>query len=90
MANNTLKYTCSECGTERPRSEFITKRVQFKDMGTDGKVITTRTVAWLCKAKEPATGKSCWERDPDFGRAAWLDAPGTRAKRKPEDEHAEA
>jgi len=52
----------------------MVKRVQFREMGARGKVIMTRTLAWLCRP--------CLGRDAEWGRPAFTAAPGTEAKRE--------
>lgn len=84
VAKKSLTYSCADCGKERRRDQLVTKRIQFKEMGMNGKVRETRTVAWLCEVKG-SDGKTCLERDGDFGREPYVDAPGTAAKRGGED-----
>jgi hypothetical protein len=68
-----IKYKCSGCGKDKAKDDLVVKRVQFREMGMNGKVTSTRTVAWLCPP--------CLAKDPDTGRDAYMDAPGTSAKR---------
>lgn len=70
-----VKYTCDECGpgTLYQKEQLTVKRVQYRDMGQNGKVIKTRGTAWLCPEHLAA--------DPDFNRPAYDAAPGTSAKR---------
>lgn len=75
-----LTYECTSCGNVRKRDELIAKRIQFREMGMTGKVLETRTVAWLCKVIGKG-GKTCLQRDADYGRVAYTEAPGTAAKR---------
>ena len=88
MGKQPLIYKCDDCGEIRPRDELVVKRVQFKKMGMDGKLLATRVVGWLCRVVG-ADGKSCLERDVHYGREPYVEAPGTTAKKLPEGEHAE-
>lgn len=79
-----VKYACSSCKEERERDDLIVKRVQYKEMGVSGRLLITRTVAWLCLIKG-ADGRSCLERDEHYHREKYADAPGTIAKKFPDD-----
>lgn len=89
MAKQPIIYKCDGCGEIRPRDELVVKRVQFKNMGMDGKLLATRVVGWLCTVVG-VDGKSCLTRDEHYGRVPYVEAPGTAAKKLPEGEHAEA
>ncbi len=63
-------YKCSECGDKVPDgTHLLAKKVDFKEVG--GRVVRSRTVAWLCKAK-------CAPLDPDYNRPAFK-APGMKS-----------
>lgn len=47
-ANRQIDYVCSACKTDTPRSELTSKIATFKQVGSGGKVIKTRTIGWLC------------------------------------------
>lgn len=89
MGKQPLTYKCDACGEVRSRDQLVAKRVQFKEMGMEGKVLTTRVVAWLCTVPQNPI-LSCLERDDHYAIPAYTAAPGTAAKTLPEGEHAEA
>jgi hypothetical protein len=70
-----IKYSCSVCGREVGRDNLKTKRVQFKEMGANGPIVQTRTIAWLCVTPKP-DGRSCLEDDSDWQRPRHRSAPG--------------
>lgn len=87
MGKQPIVYKCSMCGEVRSRDQLVAKRVQYKEMGMEGKVLTTRVVAWLCTVLHSG-GAPCLELDEHFNIPAYTSAPGTAAKTLPEDERA--
>lgn len=63
------KYACSVCGQIVGRSNLVVKRATFMEVGKGGRLIRTRTVAWLCR-------KQCLEADPDWTQPAYAGSPG--------------
>lgn len=39
---------CSKCGQKFPRELLTVKRVTFHEFGKNGRMIKSRTSAWLC------------------------------------------
>lgn len=66
--NRDIKYECSKCQKECGRNSLHVKRVQFREMGPNGRVIKTRVTEWLCP--------DCLQADPDYKRPQWGAAPG--------------
>lgn len=71
-----LKYECTSCGRNVGRDNLKVKRTQFKEMGSNGPIIQTRTVAWLCVIPQEDGSPSCLERDPAWGLPRHSSAPG--------------
>ncbi len=62
---------CSRCGLEVDsfhKHLLVVVRVQFVEMGHNGKVLRSRTKEWLCIP--------CMEKDPDYNRESHTEAPG--------------
>jgi len=82
VTSRPINYTCDVCKNVRTKDELVAKRVQYREMGSDGKVLKTRVIMWVCRVPDPNMGgKSCLDCDPDFHRPKYEDAPGTLAKR---------
>jgi hypothetical protein len=65
-------YQCSECKRiHEDGSKLVRKRVDFIRLGKGGKMVASRTVAWLCETP-------CMEQDSDYQRKAF-DAPGMKS-----------
>jgi hypothetical protein len=69
-------YTCTVCKRDVERDQLMVKRVQFKIMGKGGPLVATRTTGWLCVIPAEDGGPSCLEKDSDFNRPSWIEAPG--------------
>lgn len=54
------EYVCSDCGAAVGRSNLYVKRAVFALMGTSGRTLRSRVVAWLCLP--------CMNEDADFLR----------------------
>ena len=67
----TQTYTCGKCGNVRNRDDLLAKKVSYLTLGSKGRTIRSRTVAWIC-LECLANGK-----DPDFMIEAY-DSPGMR------------
>ena len=70
-----ITYRCTECGREMTREQLRAKRVQYRELVGDRRVVRPRTVAWLC-VSPPRGGKSCLDLDADWHRQSLRDAPG--------------
>lgn len=75
-SNRDIEYKCSACGRNVGRDNLRAKQVAFREMGRNGKVIKSRTIAWLCVVPLTVDGKSCLDKDPDYNRETWFDSPG--------------
>lgn len=62
-------YKCTDCGKMTPRDKLLTKKVSFSTLGSDGKMIKSRTVGWLCFP--------CVKKDPTYNIPEY-DSPGLR------------
>ena len=80
VTSKPIPYVCAGCQLTFQKEELVAKRVQYREMGSDGKVIMTRVISWLCRVP-PSGGQSCLDLDPDFHRPKYENAPGTLAKR---------
>jgi hypothetical protein len=67
-----IKYKCGPCQKEFPKELLTAKRVQFRELGTDGRVLKSRVTAWLCP--------ECLEADPEYHIVRYS-GPGIAAKR---------
>lgn len=66
-----MKRTCTRCGKDCDRDKMMCQKVSFHEMGKGGRLIRTRTVAWLCP--------SCVSQDPVWNSEPWTSAPGATA-----------
>lgn len=64
-----IDYACTRCGGLRKRNELITKKVSFSTLGSEGKMIRSRTLDWLCF--------SCTKNDPEYNIPEY-ESPGLR------------
>ena len=90
VTSRPINYTCDVCKLTRTKDELVAKRVQYREMGSDGKVLKTRVIKWVCRVPSDVTGRSCLDEDADFHRPKYEDAPGTLAKRDPDVEEVDA
>lgn len=65
---------CSVCHRRLDKDNLRKKRVQFLDM--DGKVVRTRTVAFLCLPNQEDGTKGCLYLDEDWNRPMYSASPG--------------
>lgn len=77
-SNRNIIYKCNNCGREVGKPNLRVKRVQFCEMGTNGRVLKTRATQWLCAIVHPDGTRSCMDLDPDFNRVARYAAPGSQ------------
>jgi hypothetical protein len=62
--------SCDKCKQQFPRAKLFVRRVQFVQLGMNGKVMRSRTTDWLCE--------SCMGEHPDYNRTAHRDSPGNQ------------
>lgn len=77
-SNRDIKYVCGNCGQTKTKATLTVKRVQFLEMGENGKLLKTRVVEWLCedcRAEDPA-----WSQDKLFGSPGLQDVMGKKGK----------
>lgn len=79
MTGKSRKYICSNCNRQVGRENLAVKRAVFKEMGSNGTTLKTRTTAWLCDVPSPDGGPSCLRSDPDFERPLYSESPGIKA-----------
>ena len=60
-------YRCTECERSTDRKLLTVKKVMFQEMGSNARVLKTRTAAWLCP--------SCLNKDREWNIPKG-DAPG--------------
>lgn len=68
------EYKCrgpGSCGRHTERELLTVKKVVFTVMGAGGKVLKSRTVAWLCD--------ECVEKDPEYTSEPYANAPGLKS-----------
>lgn len=75
-SNRKIKYVCTKCKREVGRDNLKVKRVQFKEMGENGPIVQSRTVAWLCVVPQEDESPSCLEADAAWKRKALVASPG--------------
>jgi hypothetical protein len=78
-----IEYVCSNCGRDVGRDNLRVKTVSFREMGRNGRVIQSRSVAWLCVVPRriPRTDgltmvPGCLYTDEGFDREKYTDSPG--------------
>lgn len=64
-------YRCTVCGLECERDVLVVKKINFAAMGAGGKVVRSRTKAWLCD--------TCLPKDPDWNAEPYSSAPGLKS-----------
>ena len=69
-AKRNFDYRCSKCGLEQPRHELVAKQISYKDVGKGGRMVRSRTVAWLGKLC------GCLYDDPPWSQDAYMASPG--------------
>ena len=72
----SIEYVCAECGREVGRPNLLRKKVEFRELGESGRLVKSRTVAWLCRIPQEDGTLSCVDKDPDYNRHYFADAPG--------------
>lgn len=63
-----IEYNCTECGEPYDREILSAKKVSFHAIGVKGRMLRSRTVAWLCPR--------CLVRDPAWTAEAYAASPG--------------
>ncbi len=86
-SNRNIKYKCSACDRDVGRANLKVKRVQFKEMGMDGPIVQSRTVAWLCVVPQQDGSSSCLEKDAAWKQPSRTAAPGNADTRLAEEVH---
>jgi hypothetical protein len=74
-----IEYVCSNCGRDVGRDNLRVKTVSFREMGRNGRVIQSRSVAWLCVVPRSVDGLTilgCLYTDEGFDREKYTDSPG--------------
>lgn len=75
-SNRDIIYKCTICKREVGKPNLKVKRVQYCDMGTNGRVEKSRVIAWLCMIPQPDGEPSCLDSDEHYGNVARFAAPG--------------
>lgn len=67
-----VDYACTRCGKEHPRSDLVAKVASFRELGVGGRLVRSRTVAWLCE--------NCMVYDPDYNMTR-VNGPDAESRR---------
>lgn len=70
-----IKYVCSQCGREVGQGNLVAESVQFRALGSNRRVLLTRTIRWLCQVPN-GNKPSCLEQHPAYEAKPFVDAPG--------------
>lgn len=63
------EYKCTNCGQKCERDQLVTVQVRFYELGSNGKLLKTRTIGWLGK-------DCCLEKDGIWQAPKHVLAPG--------------